>query len=101
LGRIGNRRAIPQLIVKLDDEFYDVRYAAEDALVALGKTSIGPLRVAFAKASPRARPHVIEALARLKDRRALVLAGAEYRRDDPIVRSAIEKSLVNQLQSRP
>jgi hypothetical protein len=51
------------------------------------------LRAAFAKASSRARPHIIEALARLKDHRAHELADAEYRHDDPLVRAAVEKSL--------
>jgi hypothetical protein len=93
LGKIGDRRAIPKLIPKLDDELWDVRYAAEDALVALGKSSIGPLRSAFAKATPRARPHIIAALARLKDRRALTLAEREYRNDDLLVRAALMRAL--------
>jgi HEAT repeat protein len=97
LGKIGDRRAIPKLIAELDDEIYDVRYAAEDALVALGKSSIGPLRSAFAKAWPRARPHIVEALARLKDRRALILAGQEYRNEDPLVRDAVMRSLQSAL----
>lgn len=93
LGKIGDPRAIAKLIPKLDDELYDVRYAAQDALVALGKPSIGPLRSAFAKATPRARPHIIEALAKLGDKRALDLAAKEYRQDDPLVRDAVFKSL--------
>jgi HEAT repeat protein len=93
LARIGDRRAIPALIAKLDDELYDVRYAAEDALVGFGKSSIGPLRRAFAKAGPRARPHIVAALARLGDTRALALAEQEYRRDDRRVREAVMRSL--------
>ncbi len=93
LGRIGDKRAIPKLITALDDEIYDVRYAAEDALVAFGKSSIGPLRSASAKALPRARLHIIEAMARLKDPRALTLAEREYRHDDPLVRDAVTRSL--------
>jgi HEAT repeat protein len=100
LGRIGDRRAIPKLIAALDDEMWDVRYAAEDALVGFGKSSIGPLRRAFAKASSRARPHIIEALAKLGDKRALALAKNEYRDDNPLVRAAVEKALTEQLQSR-
>ncbi len=99
LGKIGQReaglatRATPALLAKLDDEFYDVRYAAEDALVGFGQSSIGPLRRAFGKASSRARPHIIAALARLGDKRALALAETEYRRDDPLVREAVIRSL--------
>ena len=97
LGRIGDRRATSKLIVALDDEMWDVRYAAEDALVAFGKPSIGPLRKAFAKAEPRARAHIIEALARLGDDRALTWARAEYKHDNPLLRPAIEKQVAEQL----
>ena len=89
--------AIPHLVAALNDELWDVRYAAEDALVAFGKRSIGPLRSAFAKASPRARPHLIEALARLGDKRALVWARLEHKNDDPVLRAAIEKQVTEQL----
>lgn len=91
------REAIPHLMSALDDEMWDVRYAAEDALVALGRPSVAPLRAAFAKASSRAREHIIEALAKLGDRRALVWARSEYRNDDPLVRAAVEKQLAEQL----
>jgi HEAT repeat protein len=97
LGRIGDRRAIPKLLVALDDEMWDVRYAAEDALVALGKPSIGPLRSAFAKASPRARAHIIEALAKLGDERALSWTRFEHKDDDPLIRAATEKQVAEQL----
>jgi HEAT repeat protein len=93
LGRIGDKHAVPKLLAALNDEMWDVRYAAEDALVAFGKSSIRPLRSAFAKASPRVRPHIIEALARLGDKRALVLAKTEYRNDDSEVRAAVMQSL--------
>jgi hypothetical protein len=93
LGRIGDKRAIPRLIASLDDEMWTVRYAAENALVALGRPGIGPLRGAFAKAGQRARPHIIEALAQLGDQRALSLARSELRADNPLVRAAIEKEL--------
>lgn len=89
LGRIGDRQAIPALIARLDDELWDVRYAAQDALVTLGKPSAGPLRAAFGKASPRSRSHIIAALAKLGDRRAVALAEQEYRNDNPLVRAAL------------
>jgi HEAT repeat protein len=98
LGRIGNPRAIPSLIPALEDEIWSVRYAAEDALVALGKPSIGPLRRAFARAGPRARPHIIEALARLGDGRARALAHAELRGEDPLVRRAVEQEVEEELR---
>jgi HEAT repeat protein len=96
LGRIGDVRAIPKLITALNDEMWDVRYAAEDSLVVLGRPSIGPLRAAFAKASPQARPHILEALAKLGDKRALAWAKSEYKNDDALVRTAIEKQLTEE-----
>jgi hypothetical protein len=51
------------------------------------------LRGAFTKASQRARPHIVAALARLGDRRALALARVELRAENPLVRAAIEKEL--------
>ena len=97
LGRIGDTHAIPKLIAALGDDMWDVRYAAEDALVVLGKPSIGPLRSAYAKASPRAQPHILEALAKLGDRHALVLAKQFYAKDDALVRDAVLKTLSDQL----
>jgi hypothetical protein len=73
LGRIGDKRAIPALINALDDDVFDVRYAAADALVALGKPGIGPLRAVLNKISDRTRPHIIEVLSKLGDRRGEML----------------------------
>jgi hypothetical protein len=56
------------------------------------------LRGAFAKASQRARPHLIEALARLGDHRALSLARAELQAEYPQVRATIEKQLRDDLK---
>ncbi|HUJ72356.1 MAG TPA: HEAT repeat domain-containing protein [Verrucomicrobiae bacterium] len=98
LGRIGDSHAIPKLITALGDEVWDVRYAAENALVGLGKPSIPPLRRAWSKASPRAQPHVLEALAKLGDRQALTWARASYKNDDPLVRAAIENQLAEELK---
>ena len=77
---------------------WDVRYAAEDALVALGKPSITPLRRACSKASPLAKPYIYESLAKLGDRDALAWARTSYRNDDPFVRAAIEKQLEEELK---
>jgi HEAT repeat protein len=99
LGRIGDRHATPKLIEALGDELWDVRYAAEDGLVGLGKQSIGPLRRAFAKASPRAQPHILEALAKLGDSQALDWARILYKGDNPLVRIAMEKQLTDELSA--
>jgi HEAT repeat protein len=97
LGRIGDRRATPKLIGALGDELWDVRYAAEDGLVGFGKQSIGPLRRAFGRASPRAQPHILEALAKLGDSHALTWARPFYKDSDPLVRAAMEKQLAEEL----
>jgi HEAT repeat protein len=99
LGKIRDKRAIPKLLAALDDEMWDVRYAAEDALVGFGKFSIGPLREAYATASPRAQPYIVEALAKLGDRKAMAWARTMYKSDDPLVQAAIEKQLAEQLSS--
>jgi HEAT repeat protein len=99
LGRIGNRQATSKLIGALGDEWWDVRYAAEDGLVAFGRGSIGPLRRAYAKAPPRAQPHILEALARLGDSHALAWARTCYKDSDPLVRAAVEKQLAEELSS--
>jgi HEAT repeat protein len=93
LGRIGDRQAVPALLAALDDELWTVRYAAQDALVALGRSSLGPLRAAWAKAPPRARPHLLDALAKLGDRRAVAWAEQFYAQDDPLVRTARRNQL--------
>ena len=93
LGRLGDRRAIPKLVAALDDELWDVRYAAEDALVVMGQPARAALRGAFAKTTPRAQAHIIEALAKLGDARSLSLAHTYYRRDDSLVRATVEKQL--------
>jgi hypothetical protein len=97
LGRIGDTHAIPKLIAALNDEMWDVRYAAEDSLVTLGRPSIRPLRTAFVKAPAHARPHILEALAKLGDKPALVWAKSEYKNDDALVRTAVEKQLTEEL----
>ena len=101
LGKIGNRRAIPDLLRMLNDEMYDVRYAAEDALVSFGKPSLDPLRDAYRRATPRAQAHILETLARLGDEIALTWAREYYRNDDPLVRDAVLKSLTIALTPAP
>ena len=101
LGKIGDYRAIPDLLRKLDDEMYDVRYAAEDALVGFGKPSLDPLRDAYRRATLRAQAHILEALARLGDETAMKWAREYYRKDDPLVRDAVLKTLAAALTTVP
>jgi len=101
LGKIGDPHAIPALLRKLDDEMYDVRYAAEDALVNFGPASLDALRSAYRRAPPRAQAHLLEALAKLGDQTALTWAREYYRTDDPLVRDAVLKSLTATLTPVP
>jgi hypothetical protein len=72
---------------------HDVRYAAEDARWSRsGNQASAQLRNAHAKASSCAATSS-EALARLKDSRALKLGEEEYRHDDQVVHDAIMQSL--------
>ncbi|NQU12237.1 HEAT repeat domain-containing protein, partial [bacterium] len=98
LGRIGDRRAIPRLIAALDDPFYTVRYAAQDALVLIGPASIPPLRRAFAAGSGRARPHVVAALAKLGDPAALEFAHRLLRTAPPLLRTAVRQQVAEYLK---
>jgi len=100
LGRIGDRRATACLIRKLDDEVYTVRYAAVDALVAFGKPSISPLAAAYRDASDRARPHLLEALAKLGDERALSWGSEFYKNETALVRDAVLGLLETALTKR-
>ena len=101
LGRIGDRRATPRLIAALDDDLWTVRYAAQDALVALGKPNIPALRRAYTTASHRARPHLIEALVKLDDPRAFELAKIYWQKSDPRLRVAVEKYLQENRPAHP
>ncbi|MDW8345059.1 MAG: HEAT repeat domain-containing protein, partial [Verrucomicrobiae bacterium] len=69
LGRIGDKAGTPLLLRALDDDWWHVRYAAQDALVAIGAAHT--IRRALPNASSRARPHLIEALAKTGDCEAL------------------------------
>jgi HEAT repeat protein len=100
LGRFGDRQAIPGLIEALGDPVWTVRYAAEGALVELGRGSIGPMRCAYAKATPVAKPHILGALARLGDRRALTWARILWRYEDPIWLKAEMRQLEESLPGR-
>jgi HEAT repeat protein len=90
----SQHRAVPCLLRQLDDDFYNVRYAAQDALIAFGPAVRDALHDAYRKATPRARPHILEALAKLGDTRALPLAREFYRNDEPVIRQAVLDSLL-------
>ena len=93
LGRLADPRAIASLIGRLDDEIYDVRYAAENALVAIGPASLRPLRDSYRNAPLRARPHFLAAFAKLGDEHVLTWAEEFYRYDDARVRAAVLQAL--------
>jgi len=86
LGKLGDARAVPVLIEKLDDELWNVRYVAQAALVRIGKPSVQPMLRALPKAPDRARPHLIEALGRVGDWRTANALRPYLRVEDSLVR---------------
>jgi HEAT repeat protein len=68
LGNIADASAIPHLIKALDEEYFWVRYPAEQALIQIGEPSVPALlEVAKANRFP-ASAHAIEALGMIKDK---------------------------------
>lgn len=67
LGKLGDVRAVPKLIVALDDPLWDVRYSAQAALIKIGKPAVQPMLGALPKAGDRSRPYLIEALGKVGD----------------------------------
>lgn len=92
LGRIGDHASVPLLLRATDDVMWTVRYAAQDALVAL--RAVDAMVRAIPSASPRARPHLIEALARCGQPRALV-----WQRKFPLREPALQAARLRYLES--
>lgn len=65
LGRLGGSMAVHTLASALTDARPDVRYAAGDALLALGRAALPDLQTALTGADPRAREGAALALARM------------------------------------
>ena len=74
LGRLGGSLAVRSLARALPDSRADVRYAATDALLALGRAALPDLQAALAGDDPQVREGAALALARLAPD-ALVAAG--------------------------
>jgi len=68
LGRIGSPKAVPHLLEALNDPLWTVRRQAESALVALDRPGALSLLDALPRLKPRALPHAVVALGRLKAR---------------------------------
>ncbi|MBI5779059.1 MAG: HEAT repeat domain-containing protein [Planctomycetes bacterium] len=72
LGNIADAAAVPHLIKALDEEYFWVRYPAEQALIQIGEPSVPALLdVVKANRFP-ASAHAIEALGRIKSKDAKV-----------------------------
>jgi len=68
LGNIADASAVPYLIKALDEEYFWVRYPAEQALIQIGEPSVPALLdVVKANRFP-ASAHAIEALGRIKSK---------------------------------
>lgn len=65
LGRLGGAAAVRTLARALPDSRADVRYAATDALLALGRAALPDLQAALAGNDPQVREGAALALARL------------------------------------
>ncbi|MDX2226426.1 MAG: hypothetical protein SFY92_04920 [Verrucomicrobiae bacterium] len=97
LGRTRAVPALPRLLTLLNDPAFQVRYAAEDALVSLGQVSLTPLRQNHGLLSPVARKHALEARARLGDATVLTHIAAVYG-PDPLRQRAVEIQLADFLE---
>jgi len=74
----------------------DVRYAAEDALV-VRQAQHRTVASRVCEGVSTGRPHILEALAKLGDRKVLDLARVQYKKRHPLERVAVEKQLAEQL----
>jgi len=101
LGRIRDARAVDALLKALDDPLWNVRTAAEEALVEIGEPAREPLAAFFPAASPRAKPYVVRALAALKDRRALTFSREAWQGVDPAFWAAEGRLLSEMLSGKP
>ncbi|MFA5793780.1 MAG: HEAT repeat domain-containing protein [Candidatus Brocadiia bacterium] len=67
LGRIGDARAVTELVKLLDDPYFWVRYPAELSLIQIGEPSVKPLLEVVKQNKFPASAHAIEALGRIND----------------------------------
>ena len=72
LGNIADPAAIPHLIKALDEEYFWVRYPAEQALIQIGEPSVSALLDLVKANRFPASAHAIEALGRIKSKDAKV-----------------------------
>ncbi len=75
LGRIGSPKAIPPLLAALDDPLWTVRRQAEAALGTLDRPGALSVLDAIPRLAPRALPHAVAALGKLKARAPSGLLG--------------------------
>lgn len=71
LGRLKSKRAVEPLIEALGDKYSQVQQAAEDALVAIGASSVKPLMLAASAPRTDVRTRVASALGRIGDSRGI------------------------------
>ncbi|MDZ4814976.1 MAG: HEAT repeat domain-containing protein [Verrucomicrobiota bacterium] len=97
LGRIGDRRAIPFLVQRLDDDIWTVRTIAETALVQLVGNDRKELKRVYKQATPRAKFHLHNVLARLCDPNALTFSQKAKLTPDVLISAAVEADLKSKM----
>ena len=93
LGKIGDKRAIRPLIEALRDEDADVRYAATEALVRIGKPAVQPLIKALKYKEWYVRKRAAYILGKIGDKRAIKPLIEALRDEDADVRYAAAEAL--------
>lgn len=86
LGMLRDGRAVAPLIACFEDAQFDVRHAAEEALVQIGGNAVGPLAAALSSPKPIVRVCAVSALKRVADGRALDALIAALKDSDENVR---------------
>jgi len=71
LGKIGDSKAVEGLVASLEDKYWNVREAAANSLVKLGKPAVEPLVHALLSAKKDSFSIITDTLARIGDKRAM------------------------------
>ncbi len=102
LGRIGDARAVPELVKLLDDPYFWVRYPAEHALIQIGEPAIKPLLEIVKQSRFPASAHAIEALGRILGKEKVIEASnalGKLTYNDKALRE-LYNEVVNQLDNK-
>ncbi|RMH63076.1 MAG: hypothetical protein D6677_08250 [Calditrichaeota bacterium] len=93
LGKIGDKKAVDSLIGLLTDKYWNVRAAAADALVSLGRKAVEPLINAMLTGNKEAFGIISDILGKIGDARAIQPLEYLLRDNRPFVREAAAHAL--------